>query len=104
MARVIDAESLHQQRLWSEQTFGPGPRHEGIIDHIKKELREIADDPTDCEEWIDVIILAIDGAWRNGAEPQYIIDTLFAKWEKNRGRTWPDWRTAEPGKAIEHVR
>lgn len=104
MPYVVDAESIRQQACWSEETFGPGPRHLGIIDHIKKELREIEANPYDLEEWIDVVILAIDGAWRNGGEPQQIIDTLFAKWDKNRGRVWPDWRTAEPDKAIEHDR
>lgn len=29
---------------------------------------------------------------------------LEAKQTKNEGRQWPDWRTAQPGKAIEHVR
>lgn len=29
---------------------------------------------------------------------------IVAKQTKNEGRTWPDWRSAAPGKAIEHVR
>lgn len=95
---------LTRQREWSEHTFGPGERHAGIIDHIAKELAEIYRAPTDLEEWIDVVILALDGAWRAGHSPEQIIAALIAKQEKNESRQWPDWRTAAPGKAIEHVR
>ena len=58
----------------------------------------------ELEEWVDVIILAMDGAWRCGHTPEQIASAIVAKQTKNEGRTWPDWRTAEPGKAIEHVR
>lgn len=95
---------LHRQRTWSHHTFGPGDRTEGVIDHIRKELTEIEDDPTDVSEWIDVVILALDGAWRAGYTPEQIVAALVSKQEKNERRKWPDWRTATPGKAIEHER
>lgn len=95
---------LQRQREFSERTFGPGARTAGLIDHIRKELLEIEADPGDLAEWIDVAILALDGAWRTGASPQQIIDALVAKQVKNEGRTWPDWRTAPADKAIEHDR
>lgn len=97
-------EHLYRQRTWSETTFGPGDRTQGISDHIRKELLEIDANPTDVEEWIDVVILALDGAWRAGHSPEVIVAALEAKQTKNEGRTWPDWRTADPNKAIEHVR
>lgn len=95
---------LHRQRNWSEQIFGPGSRAQGVIDHIRKELIEIEDDPTDLREWIDVVILALDGAWRSGASPTDIIEALSAKQLKNERRQWPDWRTADPDKAIKHIK
>jgi hypothetical protein len=95
---------LHRQRVFSERTFGPGERTQGVIDHIRKELCEIEQSPDDIEEWIDVVILALDGAWRAGYTPTQIVNALVQKQEKNEGRKWPDWRTAEFGKAIEHVR
>lgn len=101
---VIDAAHLAHQRDWSLATFGPGPRTLGVIDHIRKELDEIAADPTDLTEWVDVIILAFDGAWRAGWEPQQIIDAIKAKQARNEARTWPDWRTSSPDQAIEHDR
>ena len=104
LAPAIDAEHLEKQRDWSLRTFGPGSRLHGVLDHIRKELREIEDDPTDVGEWVDVIILAFDGAWRAGWEPQEIIDAIKAKQAKNEVRTWPDWRTMSQDEAIEHVR
>ena len=103
-APAIDAAHLAHQRAWSERTFGPGPRTLGVTDHIRKELAEILADPADWREWIDVVILALDGAWRAGAEPQQIIDAIREKQAINEARDWPDWRTASPDAAIEHVR
>ncbi len=102
--QVIDAAHLARQRDWSLETFGPGSRLLGVLDHIRKELTEIEADPTDITEWVDVIILAFDGAWRAGWEPQQIIDAIKAKQARNEARQWPDWRTASPDHAIEHVR
>lgn len=101
---AIDEGAISAQILFSLNTFGPGDRTKGVVDHIRKELHEIESDPSDFTEWIDVLILAIDGAWRVGLSPQNIIDLYFSKMDVNRNRTWPDWRTAEPDKAIEHVR
>jgi len=94
----------YRQRAFSERTFGPGPRSTGVIDHIRKELREIEINPGDLEEWIDVVLLALDGAWRAGYTPEQIAAALAAKQVKNENRQWPDWRTADPAKAIEHTR
>lgn len=104
---AIDVEHLAHQAAWSAATFGPGSRMGGVSDHIRKELdvevREGQPDE-DPSEWIDVIILAFDGAWRSGLTPAQIIGGIKAKQAKNEARTWPDWRTAESGKAIEHDR
>jgi hypothetical protein len=101
---VIDAAHLRRQKEWAKQTFGPGQRHLGILDHISKELKEIEDAPDDLYEWVDVMILALDGALNAGWEPQEVIDAIHEKQTRNEARTWPDWRTVEPGKAIEHIR
>lgn len=95
---------LHRQRLFSEQTFGPGKRVEGVTDHIRKELVEVAESGGSLAEWVDVVLLALDGCWRSGAAPEQIVSALEAKQSKNESRKWPDWRTAQPGKAIEHER
>ena len=101
---VIDAARLARQREWSHNTFGPGLRTDGNLDHIAKEAEEVRADPADLKEWVDIILLALDGAWRTGAEPQQIIDAIIEKQERNTARTWPDWRTVDRNKAIEHQR
>lgn len=95
---------LQRQADFSQRTFGPGARVEGVTDHIAKELKEVRDSGGDLKEWVDVIILGFDGALRSGATPAQVIDAIVAKQTKNEGRAWPDWRTADPGKAIEHDR
>lgn len=95
---------LHRQRDFSLRTFGPGARVDGVLDHIEKELQEVRENPTDLEEWIDVVMLALDGAWRAGYSPEQIAIQLEAKQTKNENRDWPDWRTSNPNKAIEHIK
>ncbi|MFA6691445.1 MAG: dATP/dGTP pyrophosphohydrolase domain-containing protein, partial [Saccharofermentanales bacterium] len=58
-------QHLKRMKEFSEKTFGPGERTAGVCDHIRKELREILAEPDDLEEWADVTILALDGAWRS---------------------------------------
>lgn len=95
---------LRRQMAFSAKTFGPGRRVQGVCDHIRKELIEVEDDDGPLSEWVDVILLALDGAWRSGATPEQIASAITAKQERNEGRVWPDWRTAPVGKAIEHDR
>lgn len=103
---ILEAH-LDRQRRFSSRTFGPmhlRHRTAGVIDHIRKELFEIEENPRKLDEWIDVVILAFDGAMRNGYTSKEIVAALEAKQTKNENRDWPDWRSAAPGKAIEHVR
>lgn len=95
---------LHRQAAFSERTFGPGSRLNGVIDHIRKELIEVRESGGDLSEWVDVIILAMDGAWRSGATPEEIVAAIEAKQTRNERRTWPDWRTMPQDRAIEHDR
>lgn len=90
---------------WSRETFGPADRYAGVVAHIRKELDEILAQPDDLEEWVDVALLAMDGAWRSaGADGARFVEALVAKDTKNRTRTWPDWRTLAPDTVSEHVK
>jgi hypothetical protein len=105
MKELILSHHLARQKDFSERTFGPGSRTEGILDHIAKEMIEIEDTSgDDLMEWIDIAILAFDGALRAGYSPQEVSDALETKQTINEGRKWPDWRTAEPNKAITHIK
>jgi Protein of unknown function (DUF550) len=95
---------LGRQRLFSLEAYGPGLRTQGMCAHIRKELEEVAANPTDLREWVDVILLAFDGALRTGSGPWDIASAIEWKLKVNQGREWPDWRTVPEGQAIEHVR
>ena len=108
-------QHLIRQMAFSHATFGPGERTRGVIDHIRKELVEVEDAAGESSEWVDVVILALDGltrrlAYCNGdrQDPATVAEIacrmIEGKQSRNEGREWPDWRTAEPGKAIEHSR
>ena len=83
------ASYIARQKEWSGRTFGPGRRTVGLCKHIAKELKEIEAEPLDVVEWIDVVILALDGAWRAGHSPEVIVEALQAKQDLNFCRTWP---------------
>lgn len=101
---TLDEEYLARQLAFSLETFGPGTRLLGVLDHIRKELVEVQAEPLDVEEWADLLILAFDGVLRQGFTPAQVIQAVRAKHRKNELRKWPDWRTADCDKAIEHVR
>ena len=95
---------LAHQREWSQRTFGPGARTAGVLAHIRKELEEIAAAPQDASEWVDVLILACDGAMRAGITPDELLSAWREKQARNERRHWPDWRTLPADAPIEHVK
>ena len=124
---TFDLEShLRRQIAFSRATFGPGERRKGVCHHILSEVyAEILGmgDPTGvtfrdistteaATEWVDVAILALDGLTRaliaSGVDwervPFVACQMIQAKQDRNEQRSWPDWRTADPDKAIEHLR
>lgn len=72
-------EHLDRQRAFSVKAFGPGARVEGISDHIMKELAEVEAAPEDLSEWIDIVLLGLDGAWRAGYSSATIAGALAEK-------------------------
>ena len=87
---------------WSLKTHGPGDSTTRVVSHIIKELGEIMDDPDDIYEWIDVIILALNGASRRGFTPEHIVQALQDKMEINKKRDWPNYRLHPKDKPLEH--
>jgi hypothetical protein len=98
---------IYNQREHSLKTFGPmdgGQTVQGILKHIEKEVEEIRKDPSDLEEYIDVMILAMDAAYRSGFTPEQIAEMLMKKQLKNEARQWPDWREVDLSQPLEHIR
>ena len=111
-------------KTWSWSTFGPpresrrvpmngdipcGERTDcigGVIDHIGQELYEVthaADREARRFEWVDIVILAMEGYLRDGGTPMGFALDLGQKQRINEQRKWPDWRQTDPGKAIQHI-
>jgi hypothetical protein len=93
---------ITNHKAWSVAAFGEGDRTAGLLKHIAKELEEVAKEPTDVMEWVDIIILAIDGAWRaTGLDPAEIAAALQQKQAINKARRWP---VPVDGQPTEHIR
>lgn len=92
-------ELLYRQIPFSIKAFGEGERLEGILNHIREELNEIAVDPS-LDEWADVILLALDGAWRQGYTPQAIAIAIETKQRENINRNWDE--IGPPNQPIHH--
>lgn len=97
------AKFIDQKVVWSKKIFGEGKRTHGILAHILKELAEIERQPTDLEEWVDVILLAIDGASRAGYSGDEIECAIISKQMKNVMREWPKGDHPEHV-AVEHIK
>lgn len=109
------SQHLLRQMAFSRATFGPAERRDGVIEHIRKELAEVATADTPMarhREWTDVVILALDGLTRSlrteGYSPRLAAEKacelILEKQSVNESRDWPDWRGMPTDKAIEHVR
>lgn len=110
---------LRTQITWSTKTFGHGRRTEGICKHIEKELAEVRANPGDVREWIDIAILALDGAWRcvwypatllnryNSTNAKDLAGYVSAALEDKSRENWFERNWPAPGsqdEAVEHVR
>ena len=91
---------MKDQEAWSRKTFGNGKRTEGTLKHIEKEIAEVRAKPDDLSEWIDIVILALDGYWRHGGKDA--IGDIIAKGKINRSRTY--LMPASDDEPSEHVR
>jgi len=94
-------EYVKEHKGWSLAAFGEGKHTEGLLRHIEKECIEVRKVPSDLFEWIDIVILAIDGAWREGYTPEQIASALMEKQNINKAREWPKMVADQP---TEHIR
>lgn len=78
---------LQNKNEWARRTF-PTCTVKGILAHIRLELIEVEKKPDDLEEWVDVILLALDGAHRAGYSPQQVVKELQRKQRVNEDRQW----------------
>jgi hypothetical protein len=90
-------------RLWQRRTFGSSPDVRGSLNHLQKELSEIAISPVGeaYEECVDVVFLAWQIAWKTGCSPARFAWALWRKLFINVRREWPKPVDGEP---TEHIR
>lgn len=95
---------INDQSKWSQETFGTdsikGPI--GALKHLKKEVDECLQDPSDIKEYVDCLLLILDASRRAGFP---IIDLLNAaenKMIENKQRVWP--KTDDMDAYVEHVK
>ena len=111
-------QHLIRQMAFSKATYGPGTRTNGVLDHLTKEIEEVRESGGSSDEWVDLVILSLDGLTRQLSfcnesdrritESEQIAEVacrmIVNKQDRNENRTWPDWRTMSADKAIEHDR
>lgn len=111
-------QHLIRQMAFSKATYGPGTRTNGVLDHLSKEIEEVRESSGSADEWVDLVILSLDGLTRQlsfcnegdkRTKPSADIADMacrmiVGKQDRNENRNWPDWRTMSADKAIEHVR
>lgn len=108
-------QHLIRQMVFSRATFGPGERMEGVLDHMTKEIAEVQSAGGDSSEWVDLVLLSLDGLTRrlwasSGYEKtadeiaEEACRIIVGKQARNERRNWPDWRTSDPNKAMEHLK
>lgn len=91
---------LKKQIKWSKKAFGTSKRTVGITKHINKEVDEVLAKPDDLSEWIDIIILAMDGYWRHGGTSSSLMKDLRNKLKINMSRVYPKVSDDEPSQHV----
>lgn len=86
---------------WSSVAFGDdkirGPI--GPLKHLAKEVEECLADPTDLEEYADLLFLVFDATRRAGFTYFDFVNAVRTKLRKNMARKWPSAKKDEP---VEH--
>lgn len=111
VGQLFAAQTAFSQTMFGDCNFrGPA----AVLDHVRKEVEEIAREPSNPTEWADLAILALDGLQRanwlaNNAElsehpPTAAKDVLIGKMRANFQRDWPALSEQDPTRAVEHVR
>ena len=90
-------ELQHQIKVWADQTFAKGTL-QGRINHIKRELKEIEDNPSNPEEYADVLIILCHMAASNGVD---LYEATVKKFAIVQTRVWGE---PDAEGVIEHVR
>jgi len=73
---------------WASKTF-PDETLDEVIKHLKAEIDEARETPSDVFEWADCYILMMYACQRCGHSMSDVVDIAKKKHEINLKRTWP---------------
>lgn len=90
-----------EDRMTGEGDYGAGLRR--ALEIVRHGVKWAPDDPAATVRTHQDIADETTGALARAIERE-IVAALGAKQARNEARAWPDWRTAPPDRAIEHVR
>jgi len=91
---------LSEQKEFSEKVFIHGTTS-SVMEHLRRETREIERKPDDLSEWADVFLLFLDGLWRNGFTFTQLFKAAQTKLKINKSRKW---KKPDAQGVVEHVK
>lgn len=86
---------------WTDATFGQNQTADSCIAHLKKEVKELAENPGDRLEYADCLLLLIDAYRKAGGSADDLVCAGWQKFEINRSRVWGE---PDENGVVEHVR
>ena len=86
---------------WADSVFGKDRKPESILQHLKKEIEELLEDPSSLEEYADVGILWLNAAKKAGYDVDDLYFAIVGKMWVNKCRKWG--KMDENG-VVEHLR
>ena len=86
---------------WADSVFGKDRKPEMILQHLKKEIQELIEEPSNLEEYADVGILWLNAAAKAGYKVKDLYFAMAGKLMVNKSRKWgkPD-----ENDVVEHLR
>lgn len=87
---------VHKVGVWSNKTFDRATPS-SILAHLKLEVQELSDNPTDVEEAADCVLLLFHLAHKQGWNLE---QAIFNKFYKNQNRRWGE---PNPDGVVEHI-
>ncbi len=88
MSYPIDPNDFqYDQHQWAKETFKGQPLS-GKFAHLRREIKELEDDPTDLMEYADCYSLLADIAAKNDIYLSDIHSAAIRKLEINKKRKW----------------
>lgn len=86
---------------WADSVFGKDRHPKHILQHLKKEIEELLQEPSNLDEYADVGILWLNAAAKAGYKVDDLYYAMIGKMMVNKSRKWG--KMDENG-VVEHVR